>query len=209
MNNTGNVSEENNGGATRKIVLTGIVIGLAFGFYIGRTMHKEPVKIAKEDTKTIDAPSPLAPKNDTAKTSAPKLTAKDMEKEVTKAIFSGDIVLPKTESVKPTAPAIKDSVSVSGQPAGMNVSVKKVLLSRDGWVAVREYVEGELGNNLGAFLLPAGVSDNVTVNLLRGTKSGNKYAVVLYHDNEDHIFSPRVDTLVGGDNPVLMNFVAQ
>jgi|GEM_PF-1766197 len=208
MNNTGNNSG-NNGGTTRKVVLIGVVLGLAFGFYIGRTMHKEPAKIAKTNTKTIDTPSPLAPKSDAAKSSASKLTGEDIEKEVAKAISSGDIVLPKTTPVKPTTAVSKDSVSVSGQPAGTSVSVKKVLLSRDGWVAVREYVDGDLVNNLGAFLLPAGVSNNVTVELLRGTKSGNKYAVVLYHDNEDHIFSPRVDTLVGGDNPVLMNFVAQ
>ena len=84
-----------------------------------------------------------------------------------------------------------DAVSVVDQSAGNSVVVKSVSLSKLGWVAVRAN-----GWILGAQRLQAGTYSNVTVSLLRATKAGNSYEVVLYYDNGDKVFNLHTDTIV-------------
>ena len=84
-----------------------------------------------------------------------------------------------------------DSVSVLDQPAGKTVIVKSVSLSKLGWVAVRQN-----GWILGAERVAAGTHGTVAVSLLRATKAGSSYEVVLYYDNGDKVFELHKDTLV-------------
>jgi hypothetical protein len=64
----------------------------------------------------------------------------------------------------------------------------------EGWVAVRDYANGQLGDILGAArwnkltaLLPS------SVRLLRPTTAGNEYAIVFYTENGDRVFSLATD----------------
>lgn len=83
---------------------------------------------------------------------------------------------------------------VDNQTAGNIVSVEKVNLTDNAWVVVREDINGEMGNILGAQWLPKGTNSATMVELLRGTVAGNKYYVVLYNDNGDRIFGKDTDT---------------
>jgi hypothetical protein len=83
---------------------------------------------------------------------------------------------------------------VDNQTAGKIVLVEKVKLTDNAWVVVREDMNGEMGNILGAQWLPKGTDSETTVELLRGTVAGNKYYVVLYNDNGDRIFGKDADT---------------
>ena len=87
-------------------------------------------------------------------------------------------------------------VSVSGQAAGSSVALSKVKIVKDSWVAIREDSDGEFGRILGAAWFPTGTNENVSVELLRNTQSGEKYYTVLYVDNGDHQFNTKTDALV-------------
>ena len=108
----------------------------------------------------------------------------------------------------PTASAGNDSINVADQSAGTSASIATVTLSKDGWVAVND----EKGWTLGAAWFPAGTHTDVSVHLLRATKAGEKYGVMLYFDTKgDHTFSVRDETVVTDKNgaPVSSSFTAQ
>jgi hypothetical protein len=91
-----------------------------------------------------------------------------------------------------TAPvSSQESVSVSDQTAGMQVTVRSVSLPQTGWVAVRD----SSGSVLGAGLFNAGTNSG-TVPLLRGTTAGERYQVLLYIDDGDKQFDLHKDTLL-------------
>lgn len=91
-----------------------------------------------------------------------------------------------------------DSVEVSNQPAGSTVRVAKVTADGPVWVAVRDVTSGGLGRILGAQKAAAGETADVTVDLLRATKAGSKYAVVLYQDLGSPAFDYHEDILIAG-----------
>jgi hypothetical protein len=86
-------------------------------------------------------------------------------------------------------------VDVDDQPAGRVVVFSGANFpTAEGWVAVRDYANGQLGDILGAArwnkltaLLPT------SVRLLRGTTAGNEYAIVFYTENGDRVFSLATD----------------
>jgi hypothetical protein len=177
-----NMPEKKNGGDARKIIMACVIAGLAFGFFWGRTAHRE---LKKSDSL------------------ASNVSTTTPEKKEVQTVTKSEKVLPaqKNENNSP--------IAVSNQHAGQTVFVKNVSLAHDGWIAVREIIDGELGSVLGAQYLSEGKSSDVNVELLRETVSGKKYAVVLYRDNGDHIFSTKSDALVGvEDKPMLKSFVA-
>lgn len=88
-----------------------------------------------------------------------------------------------------------DIVSVSDQSAGSYVIVDSVDVPAPGvWVAVKEMRGSDLGNVLGANRV-LGPAKNVTVNLLRDTLPGQRYAVVLYRDDGDEEFDVHKDSV--------------
>ena len=84
-----------------------------------------------------------------------------------------------------------DSVSVFDQPAGMTVAVQNVSISKPGWVAIKDG-----GWYLGAAKLSPGTHSNITVDLLRGTKTGSAYEAVLFYDNGNGTFDVHADTVI-------------
>ena len=86
-------------------------------------------------------------------------------------------------------------ILVSNQPAGNTVVIDSIRVPETGtWVAVHEMRETELGNVLGAARTPSTASAT-TIPLLRDTKPGRQYAVVLYRDNGDNLFSLADDSV--------------
>ncbi len=96
--------------------------------------------------------------------------------------------------------------SVNNQVAGPTVNVLNVTTAGSTWVAVRDYQGGKLGNILGARRIDVPSQAGVAVQLLRPTLAGHIYAVVLYRDNGDKLFSSKTDTLVSGE---LASFMAK
>lgn len=87
------------------------------------------------------------------------------------------------------------SVSVSHQSAGNTVVVESVTVPPPGvWVAVREVVDDELGNVLGAVRV-SGPKSGVSVPLLRATEPGRSYAVQLYRDDGNGVFDVVVNSV--------------
>ncbi len=86
-------------------------------------------------------------------------------------------------------------VSVQDQPAGATVAVASVTVPPPGvWVAVREVVDSNLGNVLGAARV-GGPRTNVTVPLLRPTVPGETYAIELYRDGGTNTFDLSADSV--------------
>lgn len=100
-----------------------------------------------------------------------------------------------------------NSVSVSNQVAGEEVTVASVVTDTVTWVAVREGEDGGMGNILGARRVEAGAHQDVTVRLLRATTPGQEYFVTLYADNGDLEFSHISDTIIqSGGQTVFSRF---
>lgn len=95
-------------------------------------------------------------------------------------------------------------IVVEDQAAGASVLVSKVIAGQGSWLAVREDMDGALGNILGATYIEAGDYGDVTVPLRRGTESGNTYYVVLFGDNGDDIFNYTVDGMVQVDGELVL-----
>lgn len=106
-------------------------------------------------------------------------------------------------------PAGNEYIFVDEQPAGKTVIASEVYLEEEGWVAVREITNGEMGNILGAARVDAGVHRAVAVPLLRNTQEDMTYALVIYQDDGDQEFDLNFDSLVVRDaEPVSATFEA-
>lgn len=105
-------------------------------------------------------------------------------------------VATSTEASATSTAAVASSglISVTDQGAGGTALVSKVDVHAAVWVAVVEVKNGTLGNVLGASYVSAPAS-GVVVPLLRPTSPGATYAVVLYRDNGDRVFSLANDSL--------------
>lgn len=87
------------------------------------------------------------------------------------------------------------AVAVNDQPAGDTVVVESVTVPPPGvWIAVREVVDGDLGNVLGA-ARAGGPRTDFSVSLLRATESGRTYAVELYRDDNNGAFDPSMNSV--------------
>lgn len=85
-----------------------------------------------------------------------------------------------------------NSVTVVDQPAGMNVRIKSVTLSEEGWVAVRD----GSGITLGAALFPTGTHTDVSVSLLKPTRAGQSYQALIYFDDGTKTFNLKTESIV-------------
>lgn len=97
-----------------------------------------------------------------------------------------------------------NSVTVNNQLSGDRVLLENITLSQSGWAAVHEDINSNLGNVLGAQRFDAG-SNSGYIELLRNTKTGNMYYVILYKDNGDGEFDLKNDTAFVNDlNEVIL-----
>lgn len=100
------------------------------------------------------------------------------------------------------------SIDVRDQAAGSTVSIDGAVFPEDeGWIAVRDYANGEVGRVLGAtrFSRSQGLMPE-SVRLLRPTVAGNEYAVVFFTESGDRSFNMATDTQIEG---VMTVFEAQ
>ncbi len=91
-------------------------------------------------------------------------------------------------------------VVVTNHQAGNTVVFDSVTFPIDeGWITVRTYNEGRLGNILGAsrFSRSQGLVPE-TVSLLTPTVSGNQYAIVFFTEDGDRTFNTATDVQVEG-----------
>lgn len=107
-----------------------------------------------------------------------------------------------------------NTLVIENQRAGSSVFVKKAELSQAEWVVIRETnTNGSAGNILGAGWFPAGVHENVSVELLRGMISGERYVAMLFSDADgnkkfDHTTDAPVSDADGNSIATLFSTVA-
>lgn len=92
------------------------------------------------------------------------------------------------------------NIDVSDQGAGSVVVLDDISYpTSNGWVVVRDYVDGTPGSILGAarYSQEVGLTP-ASVNLLRATKADNTYQVVFYSENGDRVFDLDDDVEIQG-----------
>ncbi|MFA6273043.1 MAG: hypothetical protein WC673_00925 [Candidatus Paceibacterota bacterium] len=118
-------------------------------------------------------------------------------------------VTDKTTGQTPTGDLVTgNSILVKDQTAGIEVAVEQVVLTNMAWVVVREDDGvGAPGKILGAQLFEVGVGTG-NVELLRGTEAGGTYYAMIYSDNGDRAFDPKLDApiLDGISQPIIATF---
>jgi len=100
----------------------------------------------------------------------------------------------------PELPVGNGAVEVTNQTAGVSVSLSGATFPSDeGWVGVRDYVDGQLAGLLGVvrYSKEQGLVPEEIV-LQRPTVAGNTYAVVFYSESGDRVFNLADDVQVGG-----------
>jgi hypothetical protein len=162
------------------------VVLLLIGFIIGFAAHA--FTVTKEEVGET-AKEGLAAEE----TSQPEgSTVSDVEtKTVANTSSMSDDVLATANTVT----SAEYTMSVADQSAGNVVIVSKTIFKKATWVAVREDVNGKMGNILGAYLFPEGTQSG-SVELLRPTEEGSSYYVVAYLDDGDKEFDYKKDTLL-------------
>jgi hypothetical protein len=157
-----------------------LVAGLIVGFLVGWFWQKSTSQVNVDDTQ-----------NNASSTSILATSTVPVLETIYKSI---------------DVPAL---VSVDDQQAGSLVFIKHAEASKPTWVAVREIVNGAIGNILGAGMV-TGATDDMPVTLLRPTVAGGQYAVFLYQDDGNGQFDSKTDLLVMQNAlPVATMFTAQ
>lgn len=174
------------------------IVAFAAGLLIGGLL----VWIFGGSTKTEQAQNPLA------STSAP--VTQQVSTSSTDTTTSTDESAKPSTSTKPqeVMQTGEGKIEVSNQKAGLTVKLDSATFpSDDGWVGVRDYVNGQPGSILGVvrFSKSQGLVPE-SIELQRATTPGDTYAVVFYSDNGDKVFNLATDSQIGG---VLATFTAQ
>lgn len=90
------------------------------------------------------------------------------------------------------------SIIIEDQAAGNTVTISSLELpTAHGWVVVREFIDGSVGNILGAARFS--VEENLvpeTIELIRGTTAGGSYQVVFFTNGGDTKFDLGEDLLI-------------
>lgn len=137
---------------------------------------------------------------------------------------AGDISSPKSALSGGASDVAGDTVPTAGavisnewltvpspQPAGLQVAISHVSVTRPTWVVVYESRGGQPGNALGASLFFDSTQSSGVVDLLRGTLPGQMYFVGESIDDGDRIFSLQNDKPVRDQsgNPLWVSFQTQ
>ena len=113
-----------------------------------------------------------------------------------------------TSRPAPTMEVGDGSVTVTDQPASNRVALEAVTYPMsDGWIGVRDYVNGNLGGLLGVvrFSESEGLVPEEII-LQRATEAGREYAIVFYTPGETNEFNLAVNAQVDG---IFATFVAR
>jgi hypothetical protein len=92
------------------------------------------------------------------------------------------------------------AVDIDDQKAGASVALNSATFPSDeGWIGVRDYVDGQIGGILGVarFSKEQGLIPQA-VTLQRATRAGNTYAIVFFSENGDRIFNTANDKQAEG-----------
>lgn len=112
----------------------------------------------------------------------------------------------------PVATSGNDSISINNQAAGSTVNVASVFLSKPGFIAIHNTVNGAPGAVIGySALLPAGQSTNILVTLSANMVVGSSYIAMLHFDNGDGVYTSvdeDLPVLDAAGHPVMMTFNA-
>jgi len=138
----------------------------------------------------FSGPSVEAPKDTEKKVDIEKTESAEKIDEENEGTTTNDVTTDKTPVVA-TLPVGDGKVTVENQPAGTFITLKSATYPiSEGWIAVRDYQNGQLGGVLGAArfsevqgLVPTGIA------LLRATTAGKEYAVVVYTESGDRKFN--------------------
>lgn len=109
-------------------------------------------------------------------------------------------VTAKPEEVKPTLKTGDGKIEVENQKAGTNVVLESATFPSDeGWIGVRDYVNGQPAGLLGVvrFSKAQGLVPESVI-LQRATVAGNTYALVFYTESGDRVFNLADDKQVEG-----------
>ncbi len=85
-------------------------------------------------------------------------------------------------------------IFIDRQIPGDVVLIQEITLNEAGWIAIHDDNNGQPGNILGAYYLPAGTHANQLVPLLRGVEDEISYIAVIHDDNGDRVFDYKLDT---------------
>jgi len=99
---------------------------------------------------------------------------------------------------QPTLPVGEGNITVNNQAASNRVALASAVYPiSEGWIGVREYTDGQLTHLLGVvrFSEEHGIVPNEII-LQRATTAGRTYAVVVYRDNGDRVFSLAEDVQI-------------
>ncbi len=135
----------------------------------------------------------------------------DVDEDINMELVDGNAELNKEITEDDVAVTSgENSVSVNNQPAGFRVVVGEFVLSQDGWLVVKEDINGVPGNILGAQRYNAGVYNSGIVELLRNTEEGEVYYVSIFSDDGDRKFDLSLDSEVldKKGEPILASFDA-
>ncbi|PIR45136.1 MAG: hypothetical protein COV10_01270 [Candidatus Vogelbacteria bacterium CG10_big_fil_rev_8_21_14_0_10_51_16] len=185
---------------TNKVVLAA-VLGIIIGFGFGRfTTERNATELeeAEEVGEEMGAPSP----NESTAETNDIISATDSDMVVQDS--NGAVVTTVSQETSVTS-----AVTALDQSAGMSVKTL-VSMDRRGWVVVHEQTNGVPARILGA--KPYGpATGEVRVNLLRGTKAGSVYYVMLHSDDgdiEDFSLSRDLPLLGANGMPIMVMFKA-
>jgi hypothetical protein len=134
----------------------------------------------------------------------------DVSTEPSDVVGGNEVKIVSPETTVATQTITIAGVKISDQKAGSAVIVSEVALPATGWIAIRDYKDGKMGNTLGAKLLNKGTVSNVAVDLLRAMISGNSYVAVPLKDNGDGLYKGVDDVPFNdaGGKPIMTVFKA-
>lgn len=110
-------------------------------------------------------------------------------------------VTPSTVATTPATPEVvgEGSIAVADQKAGKTVALGALKLpTKNGWVVVRDYMDGVPGNILGAarYSTEEGLTPT-SIELMRATVVGSSYQVVFFSNYGDKGFKLGEDQAIG------------
>lgn len=106
----------------------------------------------------------------------------------------------KTEEVKPAMTVGEGKVELKDQAVSKTVAIDSATFPSDeGWIGVRDYVDGKIGYILGVARYSKSQGLTPTqVTLQRSTVAGKEYAIVFFKESGDKKFNAAQDTQMEG-----------